>query len=290
MERLTNIGNIEDIVLQEDDRGISALRPYLSKHFVMDAAQFILDHPKKALIATGFYIFCAGAPETDGPPGAIAIGKALKRLGYEVSYVTDKWSKNIIEAIAPAGQPAIDFPIADATESADFARNLLAKEKPSILISIERCGLVADGTFRNFNGTDISKYNAKVDYLFMQHPFSVGIGDGGNEIGMGNFKDIIQNMDKLPSNPCVTNATKVIAASVSNWGGLGLVAALSLLRNENLLPTVDEAAEWVRAIVRAGAVEGMSGESKDWVDGRSPHQNAVFLQSLHALLKGRGIL
>ncbi|NQU97542.1 MAG: DUF4392 domain-containing protein, partial [Chloroflexi bacterium] len=231
----------------------------------------------------------AGAPETDGPPGAVAIGNALARLGYDVAHVTDKWSKGMMEVVAPEGQPVIEFPVAGATESADFARELLRQENPSVLISIERCGLVADGTFRNFRNMDISEFNAKVDHLFTQHPFSVGIGDGGNEIGMGNFKEVIPSMDKLPNNPCVTETTKVIAASVSNWGGFGLVAALSLIKGQNLLPSVEEAAEWVRAIVRAGAVEGMSGEKKDWVDGRPPEEDAVCLSDLHELLVSRGL-
>ena len=281
--------SIEDIVLQQDTRGISALRPHLPENFVTDAAEFILDHPKKALIVTGFWVIYAGAPETDGPPGAVAIGNALARLGYDVVHVTDKWSKGMMEAVAPEGQPVIEFPVAGATESADFARELLRQEDPSVLISIERCGLVGDGTFRNFRNMDISEFNAKVDHLFTQHPFSVGIGDGGNEIGMGNFKEVIPSMDKLPNNPCVTETTKVIAASVSNWGGFGLVAALSLIKGQNLLPSVEEATEWVRAIVRVGAVEGMTGEKKDWVDGRPPEEDAVCLSDLHELLVSRGL-
>ena len=281
--------SIEDIVLQQDTRGISALRPHLPENFVTDAAEFILDHPKKALIVTGFWVIYAGAPETDGPPGAVAIGNALARLGYDVVHVTDKWSKGMMEAVAPEGQPVIEFPVAGATESADFARELLRQEDPSVLISIERCGLVGDGTFRNFRNMDISEFNAKVDHLFTQHPFSVGIGDGGNEIGMGNFKEVIPSMDKLPNNPCVTETTKVIAASVSNWGGFGLVAALSLIKGQNLLPSVEEATEWVRAIVRVGAVEGMTGEKKDWVDGRPPEEDAVCLSDLHELLASRGL-
>ena len=280
---------IEDIVLQQDTRGISALRSHLPENFVTDAAEFILDHPKKALIITGFWVIYAGAPETDGPPGAVAIGNALARLGYDVVHVTDKWSKGMMEAVAPGGQPVIEFPVAGATESAGFARELLRQENPSVLISIERCGLVGDGTFRNFRNMDISEFNAKVDHLFTQHPFSVGIGDGGNEIGMGNFKEVIPSMDKLPNNPCVTETTKAIAASVSNWGGFGLVAALSLIKGQNLLPSVEEATEWVRAIVRAGAVEGMSGEKKDWVDGRPPEEDAVCLSDLHELLVSRGL-
>ena len=41
---------------------------------------------------TGFYILAAEAAETDGPPGAIVIGNALQSIGYEVVYVTDRYT------------------------------------------------------------------------------------------------------------------------------------------------------------------------------------------------------
>jgi hypothetical protein len=76
---------IEDIILQKDGRNISALRPYLPSNYVEEAADLILEHPGKVLIVTGFYIVYAKAPETDGPPGAAAIGEALSTIGYEVA-------------------------------------------------------------------------------------------------------------------------------------------------------------------------------------------------------------
>ncbi|MCH9011199.1 MAG: DUF4392 domain-containing protein, partial [Chloroflexi bacterium] len=78
---------IEDIILDRDRRGISKLRQYLPADFCDQAAGFILEHPGKAIITTGFYILAAGVPETDGPPGAVAIGNALEALGFEVEKI-----------------------------------------------------------------------------------------------------------------------------------------------------------------------------------------------------------
>ncbi|MCE2465412.1 MAG: DUF4392 domain-containing protein, partial [Dehalococcoidia bacterium] len=58
---------IEDIILANDGRGISALRPHLEPNYCEKAASCLLDNPGTVLIATGFYIMAAGAPETDGP-------------------------------------------------------------------------------------------------------------------------------------------------------------------------------------------------------------------------------
>ncbi|MDP6822796.1 MAG: DUF4392 domain-containing protein [Dehalococcoidia bacterium] len=271
---------IEDIILQKDGRNISALRPYLLSNYVEDAADLILEHPGKALIVTGFYIVYASAPETDGPPGAAAIGEALSRIGYEVAYVTDKYSMDAMKSVA-GDKRVIDFPVADHKESAEAARRIIETEKPSVVIAIERAGLVGDGTFRNMHGTDISEYNAKIDHLFDQHPYSVGIGDGGNEIGMGNLRDEAASIDRLPDDPCVTQTTKLMIASVSNWGGYGLAAALSLKKGENLLPSVEEENGWVYAAYETGAVDGPTGEHRAYVDGFPLDEYNSCLTDLH---------
>ena len=50
---------IEDIVLQDDIRGMKALREHMPEGWIEASAQLLLDHPGKILIATGFYILRA---------------------------------------------------------------------------------------------------------------------------------------------------------------------------------------------------------------------------------------
>jgi len=279
---------IEDIILHDDIRGMKALRQYMPDGWLEAAAQLLLDHPGRILIATGFYILRAGEPETDGPPGAVAIGAALKEMGNTVAYVTDEKCSVAMRAIA-GDDEVVEFPITNHRESSEFAHNLLVKHAPSALVSIERAGLLGDGTYRNWKGVDFSEHNAKIDHMFNEHPYSVGIGDGGNEIGMGNMRAVIPSIENLPDDPCVTTTTELITASVSNWGGYGLIAALSVKTGKNLLPSVEQGYEWVKDIVAVGAVEGMSGESKDWVDARAPEDDAMCLRDLHALLAAEAL-
>ncbi|MCY4475929.1 MAG: DUF4392 domain-containing protein [Chloroflexi bacterium] len=283
------ISQIEDIVLQDDIRGMTALKPHMPQNYVARCADLLLDHPGKIFIVTGFYIMAAEATETDGPPGAVTLGNALTKLGNEIAYVTDELSSEVVRSIAE--HEVIEFPITNHFESANFANELFQEHSPSALIAIERAGLVGDGTYRNFRGVDFTPYNAKIDHLFDQHPYSVGIGDGGNEIGMGNLQNVIPTIEHeyLPKNPCVTTTTELIIASCSNWGGYGLVAALSLKHGINLLPSVEEAKQMVREIVAVGAVEGMSGESKEFVDGRDLEGDSVCISDLHVLLAEQGI-
>jgi hypothetical protein len=131
------------------------------------------------------------------------------------------------------------------------------------------------------HGTDISEYNAKIDHLFEQHPYSVGIGDGGNEIGMGNLRDEAAGIDRLPDDPCVTQTTKLMIASVSNWGGYGLAAALSIKKGANLLPSLETENAWVQATYEAGAVDGPTGEHRAYVDGFRLDEYNACLTDLH---------
>lgn len=279
---------IEDIILWDDRRGMSELRRFLPPDFVSEAARFVLSHRGRVLIVTGFLIEHAGAPETDGPPGAAALGEALGRLDYDVVYVTDRFSRGVVEAVVDNGR-VVEFPLAGHDESDTFARDLLRDTRPSLVVAIERAGLLGDGTYRNVRGVDFTGRNAKTDYLFRHAPASVGIGDGGNEIGMGNLREAMAGIAGLPADPCVTTTDRLIVASCSNWGAYGLVASLARMTGQSLLPTVERGYDWVRRAVEAGAVEGFSGEAKDWVDGRTPEEDARCLHDLHALLRREGL-
>ena len=89
---------IEDIILDHDARGMLSLRPHLPSDYCSQAARHVMDHPGDVIIVTGFYILMAGGPETDGPPGAIAIGKALQALGRRVTYVSDQYTTPVLQA------------------------------------------------------------------------------------------------------------------------------------------------------------------------------------------------
>ena len=280
---------IEDIILDRDRRGISALRPHLPADFCDQAAALVLDNPGTALITTGFYILTAGAPETDGPPGAIAIGNALEAIGYRAVYVTDRYTAPLMSGVLGSDESVVDFPITDDASSKAFAADLLAEHRPSLLISIERCGLTDEGLYRNMRNLDITQYNARLDHLFTDHPASVGIGDGGNEIGLGNLKAFVKAAPTLVEKPCVVTTTRLVISSVSNWGGYGLVAAISRRRGRNLLPSVEEERDLVRQVADHGAVDGMSAKSEYKVDGFSLEENSEMVARLHELLAAEGV-
>lgn len=59
---------------------------------------------------------------------------------------------------------------------------------------------------------------------------TIGIGDGGNEIGMGKaHKQVIDHIDNGQQIASAVTTDHLITAGVSNWGGSALVAALYIL-------------------------------------------------------------
>lgn len=223
-------------------------------------------------IVSGFFIPAAGAGETDGPPGAKVIGDALTDLGITVDYITDSFNAPIFEAMGVTPLIDVDTYIADAG--------------PTHLISVERVGRSADGRYRDMSGRDITDHTAPLDDLFIEGTrrglTTVGIGDGGNEIGMGRvFAAALSTIKLGPQIACTIPTDFCIAAGVSNWGAYGLVGALSVLQERDLLPSAEEAARVIETIVRdGGAVDGVNHQRRPTVDGLALGESLRVLESV----------
>ncbi|HYX93098.1 MAG TPA: glutamate cyclase domain-containing protein [Myxococcaceae bacterium] len=276
---------IESEVLRYDRRGIAQLHSAVGVNFCTEAAKALLRTAGPVLIGTGFYIAHAGKPETDGPPGAVALARALEKLGREVHFATDEVCSPMMGRVAE-GRPLHVMPLGDAPSIRQLAKSIIDAVKPGMLIAIERCGPDAAGRFLQVTGRDITENTGRLDYLFQYGIPSIGIIDGGNEIGSGKVADIVQTLPGLPDRPCIVPTDRVVLGTVSNWGAYGLLAALSLPAQRALLPSVQEEEELRRATVAAGAVEAFSGEAIPAVDGYPSELNGLVLERLHRVIAG----
>lgn len=278
--------SIEDLILSRGYRGIDALRPYLSPDYCSQAARFMYGRPGTALIVTGFYEDVPHTIETDGPPGALALGRAWEGLERKVVYVSDRHGVPFLEPEAGESE-VVEFPITSPQESLAFSRSLLERYDPSVVVAIERCSLTGPGSYFNTNTPrkDISAYTARVDDLFTQHPATVGVGDGGNEIGMGKLKDVIRSVTTLAPDPAETACTHLVICTVSNWGGYGLAAALAILSGRDLLVSREDEAGIIRRMVDRGAVDGKFLKRVYGVDGMTLEENLEVLDALHEVVR-----
>ncbi len=112
---------------------------------------------------------------------------------------------------------------------------------------------------------DISAHTAKIDYLFREFPESIGIGDGGNEIGMGNLVKEIQT-DELPVYPSITTVRHLVIATVSNWAAYGIVAYFSRKKQADFMRFVT-VRRILEQLVEQGVVDGVAKQAVLSVDG-----------------------
>ncbi len=227
------------------------------------------------LIATGFPQ-ASGEAETDGPPGALALAAALAALGKQVQLVAEPR----ILAVLTAGALALDRRLTPIP----FAEGTAGAFHPDLLVSVERPGRAADGHYYNLRGECITHRVAPVDALFLGSAASVGIGDGGNEVGMGKvygrIATAVRHGQRVAS---VVPCSHLVTAGVSNWGAWGLVAALSALTGRPLLHGPATEVALMTGIVAAGAIDGVTGQAALTVDGLPLAEHLQMLEALHAL-------
>ena len=268
------VARIENLCAQDPGaRGIGPLAA-LTRGNLQRAAQSIAGHaaPHVAVV-TGFWILHGKppSPENDGPPGAAHIAAALHTAGIPTRLCTDTLSAYAVKAAAKGAGLPDDFPvdvISMSGEGGEHGRSVddvcaswrAASPPVSHVISIERAGPGIDGRTYNARGFDISGVNAPLHRLFIGGPWvKIGIGDGGNELGMGSsprkiLEESIPNGAKVS---CAVPCDHLLVVGVSNWGGYALPAALAILRpdlREALVSGLNRDTD--RAILKAAVFDG----------------------------------
>ena len=249
---------IEDIILAHGTRGMDRIRSAVPKGYCNRAAQLLLEKKGRVLIGTGFPV--GGSFETDGPIGAIALYRILERLGHEPVF----GCAPPISKVLAGDFRTLEIPILSWEATRPFAEAAIADLRPSAIVSIERPGVAVDGRYYNMRGKDISDFLAKFDLFFeLCDCPTIAVGDGGNEIGMGN---IIAELSQLPIIPSVTRCDELVIATVSNWGVYGIIAAMSRELHQDLFDLFDPMAT-VQYLVDRGAVDGKTGVAECTEDG-----------------------
>lgn len=243
-------------------RGVSVLcRP----EYWQDAAAEFADL-KRLAVVSGFFVPEACCPETDGPGGAVVLARAFLKQGSEVEIWTDKLCVDAIKRCAKA----VNFP-SELVKTPEIDR-ILDEFRPDGVIFTERLARAADGKYYNIVGKDITRWTAPLDLLAPKCAErgikTLGIGDGGNEVGMGVFYDKLVKIL-----PCYSNCLSIVKTDialpvdVSNWGAYALAAALSRQWGVWRGHSGGEEQLMLEALCGCGAVDGISLHSELSVDG-----------------------
>ncbi len=248
----------------------------------------------RVVLLTGFVPRPAWGAETDGPSGAVVLGRALRRLGATVTYLCDPPVAPLVDAcLRVLRQPRelIVVPVG-GEEVVRTARAAVRAFRPTHLVAVERPGRAADGGYYNARGGSVEAENAPLDVLFLRRDgaVTVGIGDGGNEIGMGCVRArVVKGVLNGAKIASVVRTDYLVVGGTSNWGAWGLTAHLSLAAGRDLLHTPHEEARLTRAMVAAGGVDGLTGAALPKVDNLPLGLHQTMLTTLRALTRHLGL-
>jgi hypothetical protein len=260
-------------LLARRDPGSRGLASFADTSHLLAAAKELLSG-ERVILTTGFCIRAAMIGETDGPSGTLALADALRQLGKDVILVTDRYSSGLLAAGAKIfGAPFPIHVLSLLQNEADHEiRELLSSFSPTQVVAIERPGNALDGHRYSMRGEMLDDLVPAADHL-LEPPYprafrTIGIGDGGNELGLGSLRDALQARvlhGELIF--CATPADYVIPAGISNWGAFALVAALSLLSGKQLMRPPEHERTVLQALLSAGAVDGFTRQQTLSVDG-----------------------
>lgn len=241
----------------------------------------------EVFIISGFPVQRAGGKgETDGPVGTANLAAVLEQIGKKVTVITDEASCAAMLAGCSLYAPSAEVLCVPKNGAQAFCYGLLKHRKPTHVIAIERPGRGMDGHFHNFRGEYIDDLLADTDLLlYDKNTVTIGIGDGGNELGMGNFRGMIEERVNLGDVICAdAPADFTLTSGVSNWWGWGIRAVLSAVTGRDLMPTDEQENKLLRAVVYNGCVDGVTGETALTVDHLSQEENLRVLRELRAAL------
>jgi hypothetical protein len=275
----------------------------------MRAARQMIAH-----IAPGRYVLLttgAGDPrflpagETDGPPGLVALARAVAALGGVPVLLTEAPFLDNVRATAiaiglgirdPEIAPGVPWscgllPLSCEDDAVDQARAYLDRFNPTLVAAIEKLGPNPDGVAHTASGKPTAAGRARAEHLFdlaaARNIATLGIGDNGNEIGFGLIIDAVRKYKPRGDALGTRVATDVLVpANTSNWGAYGIVAAMAAsLSRPDLLHTPDDEERMIRACVDANGVDGSTGRHILQVDGMSIEVNRGLVAMLNGIVR-----
>lgn len=234
--------------------------------------------------------------ENDGPIGTVVLARTLNALGHSVRILTDPVAAAPFRGLLRAMQTE-----AEVLEIGLDERRMQERlaDESDILCAIERLGGNPNGIIYGATGVSRAPHRANVDHLFnvarAGGKRTIGIGDGGNEIGFGNvharlmkeipqyaFRDVTQCGGGVYS---VVETDVLLVANTSNMGANAVTAGLALLRRDlSLCHTAEQELALAHVGVGLGLIDGGGGQLRPWCDGVPPAANAAVVEVLRTIV------
>lgn len=197
--------------------------------------------------------------EVDGPIGAGVLALVLERLGLEADVAVPEEMLGVMNATRDALGGGFGV-LGQMPDPAAYAA----------AATVEKLGHNRKGVYHSIFGTPLVEQDAEgdefVEAMNAAGKPTVGIGDGGNEIGFGAMFDPARELVPRGADcgcPCEdgivtsTGTSIVFPAAVSNFGAYAIAAAAAILRDApESFPSADDVAGAMAAAVDEGCLDG----------------------------------
>lgn len=296
MER---IDRLEAIAQTDVGRRIEAIADAARGGLARAARSIADERTPHVAVLTGCFIPQAEPPaaETDGPPGSALLCAALVALGIPARLLTDPLCETVVAGALAAAGANVDVDVSAGDDaSIEALAETYAQAGVTHVVSIERLGPGVDGHVRNMRGVDVSAYTPPLHRVLDRGGWStVGIGDGGNEIGMGSLpREVVAGLHEQERlTRCAVASDALIVAGVSNWGAIALGLGVALLAGPAALDaaaavlTPERHDAVLAATVDAGGVDGTNWAHAVSVDGLEPPTHRRIIRELRAAALAR---
>ncbi len=265
-QRIVGDGIDRLVTIEITGRGVigdlyTAARQAQDGPLCLEAAARLLERVHKGdavILAAGFPTYPWFAGEQDGPVGAATLARALVLgIGARPVIVTDPVNVEICAAAVrgaglyvrsvedalrlPTTAAVVPFPLG-WDEAQARVGEMLETLRPTALVAVERPGANEHRQYHSSEGKAVTDHSGKIDPLFEQARargiLTVGIGDGGNELGFAAIRDTVLHVvphARRCTCPCggtvvpTARTDVLVTAAISNWGAYGVEAAMALL-------------------------------------------------------------
>lgn len=279
----------------------NAARDLMNKPLAMSAARALRERiaPGDVVgIITGFpsrSFLGRGITETDGPVGAVFLARVLEEVLNAVPviiidptlqrYCTRAcWTAGLLVTdmegalLAKRGKvnasavAFYDCPVDDA-DAQSAAAQFVAQYQPRALIAVEMPSIAADGFAHTAGGRAIVHEHLPKAHHFWyaaqaQNILCVGLGDGGNEMGLGNIAPVLEEIYTVGATiAAATHSDIPVVGASSNWAAYAIGVCIEAHEGSTKRVRDIDLEGIIRRCAEEGAIDGYSVRPEAKVDG-----------------------
>jgi len=249
-----------------------------------EIAQYIWNHMNKVnmvSIFTGFYT--KSGYETDGPVGALILAEFFIKAKIPVQICCEN---DLLEIMRPI---AVELSLPKLITFTPIEK--LNEIKNSMLFTIERPGENSKGICHSMDGQKISHHISPLESEIQKNTPKawIAIGDGGNELGTGYYRNTIEKIIQYGKNcncgckggiAAYKVADRCILSTTSNFGAISLSLELAKQKKIKWNVPANKVTQFISILNNHGIKDGVTGE-----DGTVDGISAKLRKKMYDLLK-----